>query len=319
MKKKILKRITQAIPMLFFISFISFMLMNLAPGDPAQGFITARMSKEQADLIRASLGLDQPVMIRYLSWLKTTLNGDLGYSLITKQPVISEIGSRILPTLGLMGASLVLSVTISIPLGLYTALHKNKLLDNIVNFLSYIAISIPSFWFSMILITIFSLKLRWLPSVGMRTIGIESAWDIIKHGILPTVVLSFSSTAVLTKYVKSSTIGQLKEDYITTAMAKGLPRNKVLFKHVMKNSLLPIVTILGMSLPSLVSGAFITETVFGWPGMGRLGVNSIQALDYPMIMAMTMLTSIMVLIGNLLADICYLIIDPRMRRGDRDV
>ncbi|MGL4730708.1 MAG: ABC transporter permease [Clostridium sp.] len=319
MKRKITKRLFQAIPMLLFISFVSFMLMNLAPGDPAQGFITPQMSKEQADLIRVSLGLDKPIMVRYFLWLKSTLSGDLGYSLITKQPVVSEISSRFIPTLGLMGSSLLFSVIVSIPLGLYTALHRNKRLDNIVNFLSYIAISIPSFWFAMILITIFSLHLKWLPSVGMRSIGIESTWDVIRHGILPTIVLSFSSIAVLTKYVKSSTISELKQDYIITAMAKGVSKNKILFRHVMKNALLPIVTILGMSLPSLVSGAFITETVFGWPGMGRLGVNAIQALDYPVIMAMTMLTSVMVLLGNLIADLCYLIVDPRMRGGNDDV
>lgn len=318
MKEKIIKRILEAIPMLLFISFVSFLLMNLAPGDPAQGFITPKMSKEQADLIRANLGLDKPMLTRYVIWLQGVFKGDLGYSLITRQPVASEILSRMLPTLGLMGASMIFSVIISIPLGLYIALHRNKTLDNVVNVLNYIGISIPSFWFAMILITIFSLKLKWVPSVGMRSIGVKSTLDLIRHGILPTIVLSFSSIAVLTRYVRSSTINELKQDYIITAMAKGLSRNEILFKQVMKNSLLPIVTILGMSLPSLVSGAFITETIFGWPGMGRLGMNAIKALDYPVIMAMTMLTSIMVVLGNLIADISCMIIDPRTRRGDNN-
>lgn len=318
MKEKIIKRILEAIPMLLFISFVSFLLMNLAPGDPAQGFITPKMSKEQADLIRANLGLDKPMLTRYVIWLQGVFKGDLGYSLITRQPVASEILSRMLPTLGLMGASMIFSVIISIPLGLYIALHRNKTLDNVVNVLNYIGISIPSFWFAMILITIFSLKLKWVPSVGMRSIGVKSTLDLIKHGILPTIVLSFSSIAVLTRYVRSSTINELKQDYIITAMAKGLSKNEILFKQVMKNSLLPIVTILGMSLPSLVSGAFITETIFGWPGMGRLGMNAIKTLDYPVIMAMTMLTSIMVVLGNLIADISCMIIDPRTRRGDNN-
>ncbi|MGG7165219.1 ABC transporter permease [Clostridium ihumii] len=318
MKEKIIKRILEAIPMLLFISFVSFLLMNLAPGDPAQGFITPKMSKEQAELIRANLGLDKPMLTRYVIWLQGVFKGDLGYSLITRQPVASEILSRMLPTLGLMGASMIFSVIISIPLGLYIALHRNKTLDNVVNVLNYIGISIPSFWFAMILITIFSLKLKWVPSVGMRSIGVTSTVDLLKHGILPTIVLSFSSIAVLTRYVRSSTINELKQDYIITAMAKGLSRNEILFKQVMKNSLLPIVTILGMSLPSLVSGAFITETIFGWPGMGRLGMNAIKALDYPVIMAMTMLTSIMVVLGNLIADISCMIIDPRTRRGDNN-
>ncbi|ARC86813.1 binding--dependent transport system inner membrane component family protein [Clostridium argentinense CDC 2741] len=313
MKKHIFKRVLEAIPMLLFISFISYILMNLAPGDPAQGFRTPQMSEEQVAVIRASLGLDKPVFIRYFYWLKSTLSGNLGYSLITHQPVAKEILSRLPATLGLMGASMVLSILISIPLGMYTALNKNKFVDNFVSTLSYIGISIPSFWFSMILITIFALKLRLLPSVGMRTIGVNSFLDVLKHGILPTVVLSFPNSAVLTRYVRSATIGELQEDYIATAMAKGLSKRGILFKHVMKNSLIPIITILGMSLPSLVSGAFITETVFGWPGMGRLGINSIFSMDYPVIMAITMMTSIMVILGNLIADLFYILVDPRIK------
>lgn len=313
MKKHVFKRILEAIPMLLFISFISYILMNLAPGDPAQGFRTPQMSEEQVAVIRASLGLDKPVFIRYFYWLKSTLSGNLGYSLITHQPVAKEILSRLPATLGLMGASMVLSILISIPLGMYTALNKNKFIDNFVSTLSYIGISIPSFWFSMILITIFALKLRLLPSVGMRTIGVNSFLDVLKHGILPTVVLSFPNSAVLTRYVRSATIGELQEDYIVTAMAKGLSKRGILFKHVMKNSLIPIITILGMSLPSLVSGAFITETVFGWPGMGRLGINSIFSMDYPVIMAITMMTSIMVILGNLISDLLYIVVDPRIK------
>ncbi|HAG42267.1 MAG TPA: peptide permease, partial [Clostridium sp.] len=178
MKKHIFKRVLEAIPMLLFISFISYILMNLAPGDPAQGFRTPQMSEEQVAVIRASLGLDKPVFIRYFYWLKSTLSGNLGYSLITHQPVAKEILSRLPATLGLMGASMVLSILISIPLGMYTALNKNKFVDNFVSTLSYIGISIPSFWFSMILITIFALKLRLLPSVGMRTIGVNSFLDV---------------------------------------------------------------------------------------------------------------------------------------------
>lgn len=319
MKNKIIKRILQAVPMLLFISFVSFLLMNLAPGDPAQGYITPKMSKEQADLIRASLGLDKPMLTRYFLWLKNVLSGDLGYSLVSRQAVSLEISSRFLATIGLMGSSLAFSVLISIPLGLYTGMNRNKFLDRFTNVLNYIAISIPSFWFAMILLSIFSLKLKWLPSVGMRTIGVTSTLDVIKHGILPTIVLSFSNIAVLTRYIRSCTIAELKQDYIVTALSKGASKNRILFNHIMKNALLPMITILGMSLPSLVSGAFITETIFGWPGLGRLGISSIKALDYPVIMAMTLVTSIMVVIGNLIADISYVIVDPRIRRGDENV
>lgn len=312
MKKYILKRILQAIPMLLFISFVSFMLMNLVPGDPAKSYITPQMSQKQIDLIKASMGLDKPAILRYFYWLKNTLSGDLGYSLISHQRVSSEILSRLPATLGLMGTSMLVSILVSIPLGLYTAINKNKRIDNIVTIINYIGISIPTFWFAMILITIFALKLRWLPSVGMRTIGVDSFWDLIKHGILPVIVLSFPNISIFTRYVRSSTITQLEEDYILTAIAKGASKREILIRHVMKNSLLPLITLLGMYLPALVSGAFITETVFGWPGMGRLGMNAILALDYPVIMATVMLTSILVVLGNLLADVCYALVDPRI-------
>ncbi|SHH80160.1 peptide/nickel transport system permease protein [Clostridium collagenovorans DSM 3089] len=316
MKKQILKRILQAIPMLFFISFISFMLMNLAPGDPAKNYITPKMSQEQITIIRENLGLNKPILVRYGYWLKNTLSGELGYSLVTNQPVSSEIVSRLPATFGLMGISLLFSVIVALPLGLFTALHKGKFIDDFVTILNYVGISIPSFWFAMILITIFSLKLGWLPSVGMRSIGVDTTLDLISHGILPTLVLSLSNISVLTRYVRSSALVALQEDYIITAKSKGLSEKQVLFNHVLKNSLLPIITILGMNLTAIVSGAFITETVFGWPGMGRLGMNAILAMDYPIIMAITMLSSIFVVLGNLLADILNYFVDPRIKVGE---
>ncbi|QUH20067.1 ABC transporter permease [Alkaliphilus sp. B6464] len=313
MGKLTIKRLIQAIPMLIVISIVSFSLIKLAPGDPVQSFITPAMSDNDILRIRQNLGLDRPVYIQYIQWLKNVITGNLGYSLINHRPVLNQILERIPATLGLMGSSLLLSILVGIPLGLISAANKNKWIDNISAIFSYVGISIPSFWFAMILIYTFSLKLNLLPSIGMRTVGIDTTWDLIKHGIMPTIVLSLQNIAVITRYIRSSTISQLKEDYVMVEYASGASKAEVLYKYVLKNSILPVITIVGMSLPSLVSGAFITETVFGWPGMGQLGINSIFSFDYPVIMAITMFSSLLLIIGNLLSDILYGIADPRIK------
>lgn len=313
MGKIILKRLLQAIPMLIFISIISFFLMKFAPGDPVKAYITPKMSHKQVENVRHNLGLDKPIIVQYLIWSDNVIKGNFGYSLRNYRPVISEISERLPATLELMGTSLVLSFIFGIIFGLLSAKYKNRVFDRIVSLLSYIGISIPSFWFAMILIVIFSLKLHWLPSIGMHTIGEDSIFDVIKHGIMPCLVLSIQDTAVITRYVRANSVEQMKEDYVRTAIGKGLSNKKVFFKHVLKNALLPVITVLGMSLPDLVAGAFITETVFGWPGMGRLGINAIFSFDYPIIMGITMFSSIMLIIGNLLADLLYELADPRIR------
>lgn len=314
MRKLIVKRILQAIPLLIVISIISFLLIKLAPGDPLQAFITPKMSTADIERIRQNLGLDKPIYLQYFYWIKNIFKGDFGYSLTNYRPVLDLILERIPATLGLMGASLLVSLVLGIPLGLLSATYKNKLIDNIITFFSYIGISIPSFWFAMILIYVLSLKLHLLPSIGMHSVGIEgSIFDVIKHGIMPCIVLSSQTLAVITRYIRSSTISQLEEDYVLVAYSKGLNKRQVIFKHVLRNAILPVITILGMSLPDLVSGAFITETVFGWPGMGRLGISSIMSYDYSVIMAITMFSSFLLILGNLLADVLYGVADPRIR------
>lgn len=313
MGRYILKRVLQAIPILIIVSVISFSLIKLAPGDPVQAFVTPKMSAAQVEMVRHNLGLDKPVYIQYLRWASEVLKGDLGYSLVNYRPVTAQILERIPATLWLMGVSLVFSVITGITLGLLSAFYKGKLTDNIISFFSYIGISIPSFWFAMILIVTFSSKLGLLPSVGMRTIGVNSFWDLLKHTIMPALVLSIQNTAIITRYIRTNAITQMKEDYVRTAVSKGLTLKRVFTKHVLRNVLLPIVTILGMSLPELIAGAFITETIFGWPGMGRLGINSIFSFDYPLIMGITMISSVMVILGNLISDILYGIVDPRVK------
>lgn len=317
LNKYIKNRLIQAIPMLIFISIISFLLIKLAPGDPLQSFITPRMSPKDIARVRHNLGLDKPLLVQYFLWLKNVFQGNLGYSLINSRPVAAEILDRIPSTLLLMTSSLIISVVLGVALGVVSALHQNKFIDKLISVISYIGISIPSFWFSMILIYIFSLKLHLLPSVGMHTIGVDSTLDILKHLILPCTVLSFGNLSVITRYIRSNVISELCEDYVTVAYSKGLSKRRLIYRHVIKNASIPVITLLGMSLPDLVAGAFITETIFGWPGMGRLGIKAIFSFDYPVIMSITMLSSILLIIGNLLADISYSLADPRIRKLGR--
>lgn len=313
MKRLIIKRVVQTLPMLIAISIISFLLMKLAPGDPTQAYITPEMGPVDIERIRENLGLNDPIHIQYARWLKRVLKGDLGYSLVNHRPVAEQIIERLPATIGLMLTSLLFSTIVGIIVGLVSAANHNKLLDKIITVICYIGISIPSFWFAMMLVYVLSLKLELLPSIGMRTIGVHSTWDLIKHTIMPVLVLSIQNIAVIARYIRSSTISQLREDYVTVEFASGASKREVLYKYVLKNAILPVITILGMSLPSVVSGAFITESIFGWPGMGQLGMNAIFSYDYPLIMAITMFSSIMLILGNLLSDILYGIADPRIK------
>lgn len=313
MKEKIIKRLLNMIPMLFFITITSFILMHLAPGDPLQAYISPDMNVEDIERIRESLGLNDPIIVQYFKWLFNTIQGNLGYSMVNSKPVLDLILERLGPTILLSGSALVISIMISIPVGLISGYKKNSIIDKVLNVVSYIGISIPSFWFAMMLIYVFSIKLNIFPSVGMRTIGVDTTLDLINHLILPVTVLSFYNLSVYIRYIRSSTIEQLKQDYVTTQYAYGASTKDILFKHVLKNTLLPVITIFGMSLPSIFTGAFITETIFGWPGMGQLGVNAIFGYDYPVVMGITLFSSAMLIIGNLIADILYAMVDPRIK------
>jgi peptide/nickel transport system permease protein len=314
MNNVLVRRLAQLVPMLFFISLVSFLLVKLAPGDPVQAYITPRMSPEDIERIRHSLGLDKPMFMQYLLWLKNVLQGDLGYSLIYHRPVLTMIAERIPATLGLMGASLVLAIVLAIPLGLLAGAFKHRWLDHFLNMFAYIGISVPIFWFGILLITVFSVQLNWLPSMGMRTIGVEDSWlDVFRHGILPCIALTFYNLSNYVRYIRSNTITQLSADYVQTQLAYGATRRSILFRHVLKNVLLPVITLFGLSFGELVVGAYVTESVFSWPGMGLLGIQSITSLDYPLIMAMIMLSSTMLIVGNLLADLLYRVADPRIK------
>nr|UWI49251.1 ABC transporter permease [Clostridioides difficile] len=313
MLKLILNRIKVLIPMLILISILSFGLLELAPGDPADAYINPLMSAQDIENIRINMGLDKPVYVRYLGWLKNTLSGNLGTSYINHMPVTDQIIEKMGNTFVLMGTALAFSILVAVPLGIFLAVNKNSITSKISSIFNYVGVSIPSFWIGMILISIFSVKFNIFPSGGMHTIGNDSFGDLVKHLVLPVITLGLYNTAIFTNYVEASVSEQLKKQYVTTARSKGLSEKVILFKHVLKNSLTSLVTILGMSIQKLVTGAFVTEVVFSWPGMGRLMIDSIFSRDYTIIMAITMLSALFLILGNLIADILYLLIDPKIK------
>lgn len=312
--KMIGKKLLQIIPVLLVVSVISFMIVYLAPGDPVNMYIKPEMTTYQIEEIRESLGLDAGMAEQYVRWLGNILQGDFGNSLVNHQSVAAQIMEKLPATLKLMGVSICLSLIFAIPFGLFAGYKENSKLDRGVQLFSYVGISIPNFWFAMMLIVIFTLKLKLLPNSGMRTIGVDSVWDQIRHMIMPAVVLSIYNTAVFIRYIRSNVIRELKEEYIYTAKAKGIKMRNILIHHVLKNCLLPIITLVGMNMANLVTGSIIIESIFGWPGMGTLGMSAITSRDYPMVMGVTMLSCLVLLIGNFIADALYSVIDPRIQR-----
>lgn len=293
----------QLVPLLIGISLISFFIMHLAPGDPTALFINPNVDPQELVRVRANWGLDQPIYIQYVKWLWHAVRLDFGQSYLTGQPVIGEIAERLPNTLLLMISSMIITLLITIPLGVLSAVKKNSWLDNLVTFFSFAGMAIPTFWLGLMLMLLFAVQLHWLPAVG--------------NIILPLITMTIGSLAGLTRYQRAAMLEVLNQDFIKTARAKGLPERVVIFKHALRNALIPIVTILGLSLPDLFGGAFIIETIFAWPGMGRLGVQAIFARNYPMIMGIVMFSAVLIVLGNLLADIGYALVDPRIRYGKK--
>ncbi|WP_217597613.1 ABC transporter permease [Cohnella sp. GbtcB17] len=312
MRQLLVKRLLQTIPLLIFVSIVCFAMIKLAPGDPVLSFVTPNMHAEDIERIRHNLGLDKPAYVQYFLWIKEAVTGNLGYSLVNHQPVMDQILDRLPATAGLMGSALALAVLLAIPLGLLAGANRGRWIDKLVNLIAYVGISVPLFWLAILLIYYFSIHLHWLPSMGMRTIGVNTALDVLKHGIMPCVVLAFSFLAVYVRYIRSSTIGQLREDYVQIQYAYGSTKRIVLLRHVLKHVLLPIITLLGMSMGELVAGAIVTETVFSWPGIGSLGMTAVRGMDYPIIMGITLFSSVMLILGNLAADLLYGVADPRI-------
>lgn len=318
MRSYLLKRLSQTALVFVLVSMFAFSIVYFAPGDPLYLYTSPsvsshKLSDEQLESMRDSLGLSGNIAERYVSWAGKMLQGDWGLSTSNHQPVKDQILSRLPNTVGLMGAALVLSVALAIPLGLLAGYFRNRLPDNVISLLTYIGISVPPFWFGIMLIILFALVLGVLPSSGMRTIGVNDPVDVARHAILPVIVLSVGNTATFVRYLRAGVILQMREEYVTVAVAQGTPRRRVLTHHVLRNSILPLITMVGMNFGTLVTGSFIVESVFGWPGLGVLCMDAVNNRDYTMIMGITMLASCLLLIGNLLADVLYAVVDPRIR------
>lgn len=314
MAKYILNRIGQSLVLLVIVSMIGFGVLHLTPGGPlSQYALTPGMTQETMDRIAEQMGLNRPLPIQYLDWAWRLLQGDWGNSYRDNQPVLAVIGRHIFATFLLMATSTVISIAIGTWIGIRGATHRYSTFDYVATIGTMIALSIPTFWFGLVGIYLFSLKLGWLPAGNMYTIGDESVLDYLHHLIMPSVVLALVNIAIWSRYMRTATLDVINQDFVKTARAKGVSERRVLMKHVVGNSLLPMITLAGMQLPNLLSGALVTETVFTWPGMGRLFLDSLGYSDYPVVMGLLMFSAILVLLGNLIADLVAAAIDPRIR------
>ena len=319
MRKYIFRRLFQLIPLLLGVSLISFFVMHLAPGDPTALFTDPNIDPVELARIRANWGLDKPVIVQYFYWLGNVVRGDFGTSYMTGQPVISEILERLPNTLLLMVASYFLTLLITIPLGVISAVKKGTWFDNVVTIFSFAGMATPSFWLGLMLMLLFAVKLGWLPAVGMYDPLItDNGWltrmlDVVRHMILPLTTMTILSLAGITRYQRAAMLEVLNQDFIRTARAKGLPERVVIFKHALRNALIPIVTILGLSLPGLFGGAFIIETIFAWPGLGRLAYEGIVYRDFPVIQGVILAGAALVIVIIVATDVLYGYLDPRIR------
>lgn len=315
MGKYILKRILIAIPVLIGITLIDYAIMCLA-GSPLEMLKGPRISDAALQAKEIAAGLDKPLIVQYFVWLWQLLQGNLGYSMKSYEPVSAMIGSHIGPTLLLMGVSLILSLLIAVPAGIYSAVKQYSKSDYAVVTVSFIGSSIPSFFLALILIYIFTVKLGILPSSGMNTLGMDGGVpDTVRHMVMPVIVLAVSLAGSNIRYIRSSFLEILQQDYLRTAKAKGIGYKRVIWKHAMRNALLPIVTVIGMQIPMLFGGAVIIEQVFSWPGLGLMTMTAIMGRDYPVIMGVCLLSAVVVLISNLITDILYALVDPTIQLG----
>lgn len=321
MKDYLVRRIILIVPTFLLITVITFSLIHLAPGDPlAIMQRRSKLSPEMRELIIKDLGLDQPLHIQYINWLSGLLQGNLGYSYLgEKTPVLAIIGVRIPLTLELMLTAEIISVLVAIVLGVIAAVKHHSLYDAFSSLTALIGYSIPDFWLALMLMLLLAIQLKWLPIGGAVTPGISfatpfhSLYDHLAHLVLPALTLVMVWTAYLFRMVRSAMLEVLTQDYITTARSKGLKEMVVIYKHALRNALLPIVTYVGYSVGFLLSGAAVIETIFAWPGLGQLMVDRAEVRDFPTLMGLSIVIALMVLIANLASDIAYAAVDPRIR------
>jgi peptide/nickel transport system permease protein len=318
MIKYISKRLLLSIPVIIGITILSFIIMKLSPGDPLANFINPSIDIQDLEQSRQALGLNDSLAVQYFKWIGEVLHGNFGYTFNGNHSVSGLIWERLPNTLILTITAFVLSFVVGIPVGVWGAVKKNTHVDYSLTVLSLIGVAIPSFFFGLLVIYLFSLVLGIFPSGGMENIragytGFAYFTDVLHHLILPAIVLSLGNIASVSRFTRSNMLDVLKEDYIRTAKAKGLRNKAITYKHALRNALIPVVTIFGLSIPFLFSGAYITESIFNWPGMGQLGIKAIQDREYGIIMALNLITATLVLLGNLASDILYAVVDPRIR------
>jgi peptide/nickel transport system permease protein len=315
MAKYILRRLIQLIPVLFLISIMVFLLVHLIPGDPVDVMLgEGNEDPVAAQALREQLNLDKPVVVQYLYWIGGVLHGDFGTSVFTHEPVFTMILTRFPATMILALTSALVAIFISIPAGIIAAVKQNKLPDYFAMGISLSGISIPNFWLGIMLILVFSVLLGWLPSMGYTPV-FENFGDALLHLIMPSITLGTAMTASLTRFIRSSMLEELRQDYVRTARAKGLKERTVILKHVLKNAMIPTITIIGLQISGLFGGAVITETVFAWPGVGRLSIQAVFERDYPLIQGIVLFAAVVYVMINLLVDISYKFLDPRVKLG----
>ena len=322
MLRYIATRLIFMVPLLVGITIICFSVMHLAPGSPTdlQTQMNPRASAEAQVRLRTMYDLDKPLYQQYWIWVKKLAVLDLGQSFSTDhRPVADKILERLPITILLNVLSLILILAIAIPIGVLSAVHQNSLFDKLTSIFVFIGFAIPTFWLALLLMIFFGVQLGWLPISGIRSLNYEylpagaAFWDLVQHLILPVLLSAFGGLAGLSRYMRSNMLEVIRQDYIMTARAKGLSERAVIYKHALRNALLPVITILGLSIPGLIGGSVIFETIFAIPGMGQLFYMSVMARDYPVVMGILFIGAVLTLIGNLIADVSYAVADPRIR------
>lgn len=314
MGRYVLARILESIPVLLAASLAIFAVIHMAPGGPEQVLVDPHGRTEDLARIRENLGLNRPLHVQYLEWLGRLARLDLGHSFVSGQPILDIIAGKLPKTLLLMSVAFAMAVLVSVPIGIYSATHPDSLADYFLNVGMFAGLSVPEFWLGLLLILVFSVGLGWLPSGGSQTLGAPfSLVDRLRHLILPSLVLGIVHAASLMRFVRSSVLEVMTSEFVTTARSKGLRERLVLLRHVLPNALSPVVTVLGMRFPLLIGGSFVIETIFGWGGLGRAAVVAVGERDYPLVIAVGLIVAVATILGNLLSDIVYAVLDPRVR------
>lgn len=311
----ILRRLLTMIPVLFGITFITFMLVTFAPGDAISLMLGSEtVNVENVERLRTELGLDNPWYVQYRDYMFNLIQGDLGTSIVSQQPVTRQIVERFPNTLLLTLGAMVVALLIALPVGVIAAARRNRPADYGTMFFSMVGVAMPNFWLGLLLIIVFGLQLDWLPIRGMGSLE-EGLWDFVSHLILPAVTLGTALAAILTRLTRNAMLDVLAEDYVRTAKAKGLKSFSILFKHALRNAVMPVVTTAGLQFGALLGGAVITETVFSWPGLGLLSINAIRQRDLPLMQGSVLVFALCFMVATLLVDLLYAVINPRIRYG----